>query len=243
MLFRSGDQGQQTMMLLASPDGLLFAYPYTHDGYDFDTRVALDANARAVTCTRAKPPPPAGVDLATTEAVDWPLDPAQRYGLAGNLVVARRRANGQTYTGIIASNGRSYETRYLGVRWLAGREPPGGEYDVVIGGVDAYVRSAWFRFGADAATVSLWREAVLKSGPGAGTLDVQVRSSPAGGRPAAGYVTRRRTLAVGRGFEQCTWGVALRGHYQQVRYGSIETGQLWEVRELLAVVEGLAVRA
>lgn len=228
-----GSQAAEPLILLASPDGVLYVYPYVYDGYDFDARITLADVDRVFTGTHNPP-------LIVCTGVVWPLDGpgAGRYGLRGTLLVARRQSNGETFVGIIIGNGESS----LELEWLGGRVPGGGDYDCVIGGLDAYVRSAWFALGEDAAHTQTVCDLVLHSAAGGASLDLIVRSSRSGSRPTSGYYRRRKRQAVGRGHEIARMGAALYGHYHQVRYGTIETAQLWEVLRLHVVDAGEGAR-
>lgn len=198
----------QDYMLLASPDGLLFAFPYLHGLIDHDTRATLTAAQRNFTgaaVSGATFTPASSPGWAT----DWP-------GLRGQ-VIAVRDAAGETFTGVISSNTASAATVY----WLAGRSPA-GTVAAAIGGLETMLETGWLNLSGDRNETAILRELQLHALPPRATLraDVFAADSASNGVAKAAQVVRE--IPVGEGFGNQTARIDLSGHLHKLRLSAID---------------------
>lgn len=208
-------------LLIASPDGLLFLYPWTHDGNDQDIRVTLTDQTFAGSVSSG---------AITGTGTSWTTT---RYGLAGTVVTVRD-ADGAIYTGLISANTGTTLT----VTWLHGRTPPDGSIEGFISGMATLLRGGWLRLSRTAGHTAILRQVVLHSGPGRGQVDAIVRASK---EPERNYRRARskrlEDLPVGRGFTQVRRGVGLRGHAHQLELNDIAAGQVWDLHQVELAIE------
>lgn len=223
--FAFGAQPAQDYLLLASPDGLLFLYPWLPSAYDFDTRQSTVTDAmRAGTATAAVVSGAQGT--LTDSGKSWPT---ALYGLNGQTVVCRD-AEGETYTGLIRSNTGAALT----VDWLAGRYPAAGSVAYVIGGMVAGYESGWFAAGETLGGTSVLRALTLHSGEGRGLLRLRARAgrSPALPPPLLNGPRVTRDVPLGEGWTHARLRLDLRGHVHRLDWHTLDPTQRWELRQV-----------
>lgn len=203
-----GGQAEQDYLLLASPDGLLYLYPWLHGLIDHDTRISLTAAQRNFTG--------AAVSGATLTPASSPSWPTTWPGLRGQCVVVRD-ADGATFTGLISANTASAVT----VVWLGGRAPA-GTVEAVVGGLETVLETGWLNLSGDAALTAIVREMQFQAAPPRATLDVELFAAEA---PQAGVVNRpavEREIPIGEGFGNSWTRFDLRGRFHRLRLSAID---------------------
>lgn len=214
-------------LLFASPDGILYTYPFVRDGIDFDTRVTVAAADRRVPATLS------GSTL-TASGTSWPTS---RYGLAGGVVTARD-ANGLTYTGLITAN----TATTLTVVWLSGRNPPAGALTIAVGGVDSFLDIPWMRLGQDEGYTAVIRSIGIRSNSPRTNLYAILRYGEGARQRLSEARAAFTTLPIGAGFDQARRQLARGGHYHQLRIGTINDSELWELQAIELEIEQTASR-
>jgi len=209
-------------VLLASPDGLLYAYPGDDTTADYDTGATVAAADRRVSATLS------GSTL-TASGTSWPTT---QFGLAGSIIAATA-ADGEQYSGLVtASTGTT-----LTVVWLGGRSPAEGVLSIVIGGLDACVVLPWLQLGGGRNLTAVVRELAVHSLGGSAPLRLDVHAGESARRDPRGMPTRSATVPTGPGFEQVRAGIDLAGNVHRVRVQCPERGQRWELAQLTAEYE------